>query len=814
MIDKQLGGRYALQEELGRGGMGVVYRAFDTSLRRQVAVKVLASHLAGDPLFVQRFHREAIAAGNLHHNNIVTIYDVGVERGAGDYGQDINFIIMQFVEGESLDQWLRRQRRPMPLADAALVVHQIGDALQYAHDQGMVHRDVKPSNVMLSDNGHVTLMDFGLVRAGELSQLTQSGSVLGTPAYMAPEQITGATVDRRADVYAFGVVIYELLIGQTPFVRTTPMAVAHAHVYDPPPPLREKRPDLPPSVEAVVMKALSKEPSGRYNDAGPLAADFDRVSTGQMPVFVGAAALGTTTPMTRPQPARGTPSSPPPPPARTGKSGASRLWLIATIVALLFLAAVAAYMAFSGRGAQTTTTPETPIVEPEATASPLPVVVLVDPTETGTPQEPPSTDTPVVESTTHTPIPVVVAPTATPDPTATPVSTATPAPTETPTSTPAPPAVLAAQPVNLRSGPDEVFDRVGELQAGDSLLITGRNSDGSWLEVQTGEGALAWVLAQLVDTQGDLGSVALASYIPQLPTSTPPPAAQLSGRIVFARNDAGGQDGASEIYRYDLASGTTVRLTNDGDNDWIPRWSPDGRRIAFTSNRANSDRSNYDIWAMNADGSSPQRIISTGAWDDYASWSPATPGLLAFSTTASTDGVFNSEIHVSNGQGEPRRITYNTGKDEWPSWSPDGQRIVHSSEIDGSRDIVITEVASGATQRIYGTARDENEPAWSPDGRWIVFSARNGPDDPAGELMLMAPDGSQLRRLTGVFAGNPSWSPDSRWVIFARTVDSNGSGGLDKRDESDLWAVSIDTQELVPVLEAPGSDSAPSWTAG
>lgn len=810
LIGRHIAGKYEVQSEVGRGGMGIVYRAFDTGLRRPVAIKVLAPHLAGDPQFVQRFQHEAIAAGNLHHSNIVTIYDVGAERGAGDHGQDIPYIVMQYVAGESLDHWLRRRRRPMPLPDAARVARQIGDALHYAHSRGMVHRDVKPANVMLDDDDHVTLMDFGLVRAGEMSKLTQSGTVLGTPAYMAPEQITGATVDRRADVYAFGVVIYELLAGDVPFVRTTPMAVAHAHVYDPPPPLREKRPDVPPAVESVVLKALAKNPEERYGDTRSLAADFERATTGQMPALAGAAA-DATLPMTRPTP----PGNAPPPPARAEQSGRSRLWLGALALALLLLAAGAAYVALSGRDGETLPAAGMPIVEPTASAPTLPAAVVDDPTATRPVDETPAAtaaiETPAVEA------PVVVAPSDTP--TATPLPSETPEPDDTPT--PEPPTIVASQPIGLRSGPDDAFSLVGELPAGVSLLITGRNQEGSWLEVQMLDGGTAWAPAREVESRGDLDSVALAANIPQLPTPTsapaatpmaaPTPATVLRGQIVFARNDAGGADGANEIYRLDLATGYTTRLTNNGDNDWIPRWSPDGRRISFTSNRESADRSNYDIWVMNADGSGAQRTISTGAWDEYASWSPVESGLIAFSTTALTDGVANSEIHVSNGQSAPRRITTNQNRDEWPSWSPDGRRIVHSSEIEGSRDIVITEVATGASQRVYGTGLDENEPVWSPDGRWIVFSARNDPQAPAGELLMMAPDGSQVRRLTGAFAGNPSWSSDSRWVIFARAVDSNGSGGLDRRDESDLWAVNIDTQELVSVLETPGSDFAPSW---
>lgn len=307
IIGQRLAGKYEVKSEIGQGGMGVVYEGYDGMLRRRVAVKVLAPHLAGDPAFVKRFQHEAAAAAGLHHPNIVTIFDVGSERGVNDAKQPIYYIVMQYVDGQGLDRWLQQQKRLLTMSDTDRIVRQVADALQYAHDQGMIHRDVKPSNVMLDTAGHVTLMDFGLVRASEMSHLTQSGMAIGTPSYMAPEQITGGPIDRRTDVYALGVVIYELLVGEAPFVRTTPVATAHAHVYDPPPPLREKRPDLPPSVEAVVLKALAKSPDNRYAQARVLAADLALASTGQMPVGLQdaarAGAKDPTVPMDRP-PAR------------------------------------------------------------------------------------------------------------------------------------------------------------------------------------------------------------------------------------------------------------------------------------------------------------------------------------------------------------------------------------------------------------------------------------------------------------------------------------------------------------------------------
>jgi hypothetical protein len=273
LIGQRLANKYDIQSEIGRGGMGVVYRAFDVMLERPVAVKILPVELTFDQQFVARFRKEAVTAASLHHANIVTIHDVGQQ-------DHIHYIVMQFLAGWTLDQWLM-QRGPMAPAHVSHLVRQISDALDYAHRRGIIHRDIKPSNIMVDAEGHATLMDFGLVRAGEGTGLTRSGVVVGTPDYMAPEQALGKEIDYRSDIYSLGVVVYRALCGQAPFVRSSSIATAYAHVHEAPPPLRQLRPDLPKAVEAAVLKALAKDPADRFQEAGQFAQELARASAGK-----------------------------------------------------------------------------------------------------------------------------------------------------------------------------------------------------------------------------------------------------------------------------------------------------------------------------------------------------------------------------------------------------------------------------------------------------------------------------------------------------------------------------------------------------
>jgi formylglycine-generating enzyme required for sulfatase activity/predicted Ser/Thr protein kinase len=386
LIGKTLG-KYQVLEEIGRGGMGAVYRGYDPSLDRSVAIKVLAPHLVWERDFVQRFLQEARTAARLQHPHIVAVYDIGEQDGT-------YYIVMQYVDGRPLDDVLR-QEGPLPPERAAAILAQVASALEAAHREGLVHRDVKPANILLRPRDQAVLTDFGIARALAGTRLTQTGMMVGTPGYISPEQIRGQEVGPAADQYALGVVAYELLAGGPPFAGDTP-TLLHAHVYDPPPPLRARKRELSTAVEGVVLRALAKEPGQRWASVGEFARQLQ------------AAAGGREAAAAQPRAAV---------PARRGAApGQRRLGPLAGGAAALLLALAIAVGALLGGGgdgrdgrgnpaptiapgvAQVTTgptdTPHRPTVGPRATEPPEPLTSTpVAPTDTPRPKTPKAGDT-------------------------------------------------------------------------------------------------------------------------------------------------------------------------------------------------------------------------------------------------------------------------------------------------------------------------------------------------------------------------------------------------------------------------------------
>jgi eukaryotic-like serine/threonine-protein kinase len=375
-----LDGRYQLGSLLGVGGMASVYLATDRVLERQVAVKVLRSSDSRDALFVERFRREARAAAQLSHPNIVAVFDSGSDA-------DQPYLVMEYVPGQSLAQLLHRQGRLAPRRAIELAI-QVCAALAAAHAQGLVHRDIKPANVLVGDDGQVKVTDFGIVKAAAATTLTGTGTVLGTAAYLSPEQAQGHPVDARSDLYGLGCVLYELLCGSPPFgsgADRSPLGIATRHVSEPPEPPSARNPQVDPALDQVVLTALAKDPAQRYQSAVDMQDALERVLAGD------AAAAAPTEPLLEPLGRTGTGTTPRATGPAAGADG-RRLgrgrWALLVAGAILGIALVVAVLwpdggdsparlPEAGPGASPTTSAPS-LTTPGSTATPAPAASGVE----------------------------------------------------------------------------------------------------------------------------------------------------------------------------------------------------------------------------------------------------------------------------------------------------------------------------------------------------------------------------------------------------------------------------------------------------
>ncbi len=360
MPPSQSFGRYLVTRRLGRGGMAEVYEANDPLLNRQVAIKVIYAHLASQEGFDQRFRREAQLVASLRHPHIVQLYDFGIEN-------EQPFMVMEFLNGGTLQdrlaQW-RSRGAVMPLAETARLLTKLASALDYAHERDAIHRDIKSSNIMFTAEGEPVLTDFGIAKMlSDAAQLSATGSVMGSPAYMAPEQAAGQPVDARSDLYALGIVLYEMVCGRVPFQADSPTAVMMQHITQPPPPPRQFNPQLPAAAEAVIQKALAKDPAARFSRVSEMATAFQTAVTSSETTRVNAmfaldpaATLVADEPTTPPAAAaplasRTTPASqtPAPLPANAPVGRAAPSWLAPTLAAVALIVIVGAFLALRGR---------------------------------------------------------------------------------------------------------------------------------------------------------------------------------------------------------------------------------------------------------------------------------------------------------------------------------------------------------------------------------------------------------------------------------------------------------------------------------
>ncbi len=480
-------GPYKVLEKIGEGGMGVVYKGFQESLGRYVAIKVLRGELAQDEQFIARFRREALAVAKLSHPNILHIFDTGAAHGT-------YYIGMDYVDGGSLSDLI--SRGPLDAETAVSIAAQVADALDYAHSQSLIHRDVKPANVLLTREGRPLLTDFGIARALDAStRLTRTGTQIGTPEYMAPEQAQGEQVDGRTDIYALGIVLYEMLTGWAPFSASTPMATLYKQVNAPLPPLRQTKAAVPTWLESVVKKSLAKRPQDRFQRASEFAAALRRrpAASKAQPLPVPPVGL-------QPPPRRTTPA----PSERQRKRNPVPLLLGAIGILLLVLAASGAYLALSGAGEKQKVADlpivVTHVVTPEQVVT---VVITSVPAETPSPLPAgPETVTPPPAPTTAVAEVATTAATATTAAAATTAATVTTAPTATtaPTKAATPTKAPTRKPTATKKPQAKCPAWYSKPQPGKGILVI-ENHIGEELQVEQVQGGTdQWRIAA---KQGD-----------------------------------------------------------------------------------------------------------------------------------------------------------------------------------------------------------------------------------------------------------------------------------------------------------------------
>jgi Tol biopolymer transport system component len=750
MIGQTLG-HYRIVLEIGRGGMGVVYQAEDTTLARPVALKILPPELAADADRRQRFKSEALALATLNHPHIVTVHSV--EEAGG-----VHFITMELVKGQTLADALPAHGVPLPRFFEIAIP--LADAVAAAHQQGITHRDLKPANVMIGVDGRLKVLDFGLAKAmpGEWSgtelptiAATRPGHTVGTPAYMSPEQAQGERVDARSDIFALGIVFYELLTGRRPFEGSNPAAVVSAILRDTPRLLSEVQSTVPRALARLVDRCLAKKPADRFQSAIDLRHSLEEV---KQDVESGDAFA-----VARPAPA----PSPPPSP----------MWGYATLAGVAVLAALAAGLWF---------------VFGRDDADPPAVPQLRNPVQL--------TSTFDVESY----------PTWSPDGERVAYQSHESAFWTignhdiwvTQLGSGEPRNLTADSPANDRrpswspDGREIAFfsDRDGEwgvwvvpaLGGGAKrvLGLPGFFGGSSWSAPQWApDGTRLFVLAEEgSDRQNvviELRLDTLETSRIALPEHESPRRWDLSvrpdGRRFAYLEAGGGNPELSRLWTIAASGGEALPLTDGLTNVWSPTWSSDGRRIFFVSNRGGS----LDLWqqAVSDDGRAVGEplAVTTGIGMRSAVFSPD-GNRLAYSRGVKVSNVWRVPIPTDRPAtwADAEQITRERAYVEFVDVSPGSQRLAVSSDRRGNQDLWVLPAAGGEMTALTTDPTPDWNPRWSPDGSQIVFYAyRSGNRD----VWVMPARGGPARQLTSHTAGDsfPTWSPLGDEIAFQSLRD-------------------------------------------
>ena len=757
-----LSNRYLLQDELGAGGMSVVYRAVDLRTGAYVAVKIPHEFLLRDHQYVQRLKREAQIAATVESSRIAKVTDVSEQDGTP-------YLVMEYVGGEELSDRLTRQGALAPV-EALRIALEVARALEAADERGVVHRDLKPQNIRLTPHGDVKVMDFGIARQEGRPGLTSASLFIGTPDYTAPERAEGPG-DIRSDIYSLGVVIYEMLCGKLPFSGSTPWTVIQMHTTEPPPPLPQGLPA--PAVE-IVERCLEKDPESRYRTPRELIqalqaavrtlerAEPAGAALGSAPTLVAPLAAAPSSPGIRPpsgprpRPAAAVNAAPPsmsqpapatavPAPAK--KDGPPLIPILAGILALVVIAGTAAFFLL-GRGGDDATTEQglqTGVTQPTGgggTGGGLvqgPTLTVLEPAEGA-----------------RIPGPVTIR--------------------------------LDVSGVNLKAPVEEdpqgrhihylldvdpatVLIPGQPIPTGRANIVHTANPSHTFLDLPAGKHTIFAVLTGndhvplAPSVQGKVSFEAIPDPLAGARSGEKAP-------IVYQSLI----DGKWRIVTKDGLNGEPKRISGGNANDFNPAFSPDGARIAFNSDREGS----HDIYTANLDGSDLKKITQGNSNNRSPAYSPDGKSIVFVSDR---DGREHLWIVDVNG-GEPRQLTRGNQPDTAPAWALDGTRIYYQSDVGGTTKIFVIPAGGGQPRQLTdGPARD-NRPVPSPDGKQIAFARF---DANQWNIYVMNSDGSGIKRLTDTsYNINPSWSPDGRLLLF----QSDRDGG-----QQQIFVVPVDGSE-------------------
>ena len=645
--DKILGqrlGSYEIVEAIGQGGMARVYKGYHEDLDRYAAVKVITWGLVEDEEFSLRFRREAQAIATLRHANIVTIYDFGKY----EYGY---YMVMEYIDGSDLEALLSEGKNLHP-QEIQSIIHHIAQALDHAHSHNVVHRDVKPSNIMITQKGEAILTDFGLVMLPNSNGTTTIGTSFGTPYYMAPEQaVSAATAVPASDIYSLGVILFEMITGTPPYVADSPLGVALKHVSDPLPNVQDYAPEIPDGVNAVVQRAMAKEPSDRFSSAQEMADTLSQVwdEVEMQPLTPG--------PVMPPNllPAPHTSASPPglmtlpAPPTSTEMPSeqnttdpvSKKSWtrpfmgiLAALVLLLLSLGVILPLFNQEDTAAQAPTNepPTANVVDPSPTISSAGLTSSVT-----------TTANIIVESPSPTPSPSPMpspSPTLSPSPSPSPTLSPTPLATETPSPTPTfTPTLAPIEPTATPTPDDPLLALRGQIlfktDRSGRVEIYQMNSDG------TDQRPLAPEQAYLYNE-----AVRWEAF------------SQDQNETVVVRGE-----GQLDLWRVNIASGVELRITSEGAADYDPVWSPIDNRVIFVSERTG----NGDLYLINLDGSGEFRLtLNEEDYDKHPSWSPDGQQVVYWSNRGWNR---NRQIWLYNlNTGEDISLSNNPFRDWDPVW--------------------------------------------------------------------------------------------------------------------------------------------------